>query len=158
KTTDGYIMYYFGYSQNGDSAVGMAASIDGVAWRKYDNPETTAAPYLNSDPILSNNTPGWENVNPRIVRVLQFGQNNWIMAFLGSAGENERNAIGYATSSDGIHWIPAEENPVITIDSIPDGVSILNLDLVATEDTIYLFLVCTRTDDSSAVYVATRPR
>ncbi len=158
KTSDGYIMYYTGVNHERNIAIGMAASMDGVAWRKYDNPETTAAPYLNSDPILSSDSPGWEAINIRSVRVLQLSQNNWIMAFLGSFDQGRHGGIGYATSSDGIHWTPAEENPVITIDSIPDGVSLLDIDLVASEDTIYLFLACTRIDESSGVYVATRPR
>jgi hypothetical protein len=157
KTSAGYLMYYSGYNRDGGSAIGMATSPDGTTWRKYDDPDTTDAAYIHSDPILSADTPGWGEINPRNVRVLQLSQNDWRMAYLGLTDERG-SFVGFATSTDGIHWVPVEEIPVITADDIPDGVTIANIDLVASEDTFYVFIVCIRSDDTSAVYVATMPR
>ncbi|HEX3049645.1 MAG TPA: hypothetical protein VHP83_03240 [Aggregatilineaceae bacterium] len=98
-TPDGYFLYYIG-SKGG---IGVATSPDGLTWTKYDNPDTTSALYKASDPILLINPAGWDDyyVDDPTVR---WTENGYEMFYDAWGDLNNTMAIGYATSSDGIHW------------------------------------------------------
>lgn len=99
---DGYHMWYTGQAQ-GRSRIGYATSHDGLAWTR-----TQAAPVM--EPRES-----WEGVALMCPHVLwDAGAGLWRMWY--SGGEQyEPDAIGYATSTDGVHWRRLTE-PVFTPD------------------------------------------
>ena len=77
---DGYVMYYAGVDSDG-SRIGMATSDDGITWTKYDDPETTEAPYAESDPILEP-VVEWEGNwlgRPEVVKT----DDGWVMLYEG---------------------------------------------------------------------------
>ncbi len=103
KRDDGYRMWYTGQAE-GHSRIGYATSPDGVTWKR-----------MSDKPVLSPEMP-WEKVAVMCPHVLwDAGARQYRMWY--SGGEQlEPNAIGYATSPDGMTWTKNEANPVF----IPD--------------------------------------
>lgn len=100
---DGYHMWYTGQA-TGRSSIGYATSVDGVIWtRKSDRP------------VLVSEAP-WEGVAVMCPHVMWDERRHlWRMWY--SAGDQyEPNAIGYATSKDGLNWQKHMANPVFTPD------------------------------------------
>lgn len=104
KGEDGYRMWYTGQAK-GHSWIGYARSPDGITWADR-----------HKRPVLSPEQP-WEKVAVMCPHV------NWdpmagIFRMWYSAGEQyEPDAIGYATSRDGVKWTRHEKNPVFRADS-----------------------------------------
>ncbi len=103
KRDDGYHMWYTGQAQ-GHSWIGYATSPDGRTWRR-----------ASTQPVVSSEQ-SWENVAVMCPHVL-WDQDRQLYRMWYSAGEQyEPNAIGYATSPDGVHWAKWEDNPVFVAD------------------------------------------
>jgi predicted GH43/DUF377 family glycosyl hydrolase len=112
RRDDDYHMWYTGQTfskqpakngyQDGHSAIGYATSKDGITW---SNRTKVIAPDLT-----------WEGVALMSPHVLwDVRQNQWRIWY--SGGEQyEPNAIGHATSHDGIHWIKDSNNPIFRAD------------------------------------------
>lgn len=112
QTDEGLVMYYSGL-HSFTTMIGRATSADGVTWTKYDDPESTEAPYHESDPVLMP-ADGWDggDVDRPEARLTPTG---WVMLYVG----DDLNARGLAFSDDGIHWTPHPGNPVLTTDQSP---------------------------------------
>jgi predicted GH43/DUF377 family glycosyl hydrolase len=94
-------MWYTGQS-NGHSSIGYAVSTDGIHWKR-----------MTGNPVLSPDE-AWERVAVMCPDVIWDGG---IYRMWYSGGEQyEPNAIGAATSRDGIHWTKSAANPVFTSD------------------------------------------
>jgi predicted GH43/DUF377 family glycosyl hydrolase len=101
---DGYHLWYTGQAK-GHSAIGYATSPDGVAWKR-----------MSDRPVLSPEKP-WEKVAVMCPHVLWDAQTRIFRMWYSGGEQNEPNAIGYATSSDGLHWTKHPANPVFSPDS-----------------------------------------
>lgn len=92
-------MWYVGYSDVTGSQIGYATSIDGVNWVKYwDNP--VFSPSFFDE---------WESsglISPYVL----FENGLYHMWY----SNDPQGYIGYAISSDGIHWERYPENPLIS--------------------------------------------
>lgn len=103
KREDGYHMWYTGQSE-GHSRIGYATSVDGVVWRR-----------MSEKPVLSPDQP-WEKAALMCPDVI-WDESAKVFRMWYSGGEQyEPDAIGYATSSDGISWIKYADNPVFKSD------------------------------------------
>jgi predicted GH43/DUF377 family glycosyl hydrolase len=100
---DGYHMWYTGQAQ-GHSKIGYATGPDGRIWKRQSRTS-----------VLESSVP-WEGVAVMCPHVIWDDRaRTWKMWY--SAGEQyEPNAIGYATSTDGVHWNKHASNPVLTPD------------------------------------------
>jgi beta-1,2-mannobiose phosphorylase / 1,2-beta-oligomannan phosphorylase len=100
RREDGYHMWYTGQAQ-GKSAVGYATSADGRTWTRK-----------STEPVLKPSLP-WEGVAIMCPHAIWDAHSKiWKMWY--SAGtQYEPDAIGYATSADGLHWEKYPANPVI---------------------------------------------
>lgn len=100
---DGYHMWYTGQAK-GHSKIGYAKSTDGIHWVRQ-----------SVKPVLESSLP-WEGVAVMCPDVLwDKDENKWKMWY--SAGtQYEPNAIGYATSADGMIWEKYSSNPVLKPD------------------------------------------
>jgi len=96
-----YQMWYTGQVK-GRSAIGLATSPDGVTWKRAAD-----------KPVLTPELP-WEKVAVMCPHVLYDEQSpNQPYRMWYSGGEqNEPNAIGYATSADGLRWNKCQGNPI----------------------------------------------
>jgi hypothetical protein len=155
KTDVGYFMYYGGIDQRGREMIGLATSRDGITWTKYDDPATTAAPFAESDPVLSvGGLRDWDAglvFQPSVNRTPE----GWLMIYKGT------NAIGsvdfglaIATSQDGIHWTRFKQNPVLKASVIPSAVNFWFTNSVYQNDTLYLFWEIERAGHTD-IFVAT---
>jgi predicted GH43/DUF377 family glycosyl hydrolase len=103
RREDGYHMWYTGQAK-GSSSIGYATSADGIVWvRQSDRPVLVSAA-------------AWEGVAAMCPDVMwDSSRRLWKMWY--SGGEQyEPNAIGYATSNDGLHWDKHPANPVLVPD------------------------------------------
>jgi len=103
KRDDGYHMWYTGQSQ-GRSRIGYATSLDGVVWKRR-----------SESPVLSPDKP-WEKVAVMCPDVIWDAKAKIFGMWYSGGEQYEPDAIGYATSSDGITWIKHAENPVFKSD------------------------------------------
>ncbi len=94
-----YRMWYSGYNST-LSGIGMATSVDGVHWEKYEgNPLIVPGPgAYDSDFIFA----------PTVVK----DQSGYKMWYTGS-DEASRWTIELATSLDGVNWVKHDDNPVL---------------------------------------------
>lgn len=105
KVGSRYQMWYSGqmnpYQVGGVSVIGYAESNDGLHWDRRDRP------VLVSDQE-------WEN-NAIMCPSVLFDESEQFYRMWYSAGNNhEPEAIGYASSKDGVNWVKHEANPVFT--------------------------------------------
>jgi predicted GH43/DUF377 family glycosyl hydrolase len=137
KTDTGYTMYYSGYGRNGEQQIGMATSPDGIHWAKYNDPATTGAPYTESDPVLkSGNGGAWDSAMVHQPRVRPLGD-GWVMFYRSEGGSDM--ALGYATSSDGIHWERYRANPILNAQAVKGGRTFWFTNVEYYDDTYFLY-------------------
>jgi predicted GH43/DUF377 family glycosyl hydrolase len=98
---DGYHLWYTGQS-HGRSSIGYATSPDGKVWKR-----------MSDRPVLTPDAP-WEKgavMNPNVI----WDERLRLFKMWYSGGDNyEPDAIGYATSLDGLHWTKHASNPIFT--------------------------------------------
>jgi len=103
KRGDTYHMWYTGFNRKG-SYIGYATSPDGITWKR-----------MSDKPVLSPEKP-WENICVMCPHVIWDEQANAYKMWYSAGERNEPNAIGYATSPDGMTWKKLDENPVFVPD------------------------------------------
>lgn len=100
----GYLMWYTGQAR-GQSWIGCAASKDGLRWTRL-----SAAPALSA-------SAAWEKVAVMCPDVLWSRKLRLYRMWYSAGDQYEPNAIGYATSPDGLHWTKDDAaNPVFRPD------------------------------------------
>ncbi len=100
-----------------ENSIGYATSPNGINWTVYDDPSTTSTPYNVSDPVVKHGAPGeWDAtsaLSPSVIKT-KCGYEMWYAGENFSTGQQN---LGYATSSDGIHWTKYAQNPVLLTDT-----------------------------------------
>ena len=98
---DGYHLWYTGQA-HGHSSIGYATSAEGKVWKR-----------MSATPVLAPEA-AWEKgavMNPNVL----WDERLHLFRMWYSGGDNyEPDAIGYATSPDGLHWAKQSSNPVFT--------------------------------------------
>ncbi len=109
-----FTMYYDG-TTGGDEAIGLGFSSDGITWTGYDADGDGKA-----DPVLSGtyHAGDWDYNYVSRATIIKNADDDYETWYSGGAG-TMNHGIGYATSSDGIHWIQDGDNPIFHKD---DGV------------------------------------
>ena len=88
-----YKMWYISWvNSTSPNYLGYATSPDGVHWTKY-----------SGNPVFGPGTAAWEAGGPSDVSIIPF-QGGYKMWYTGLTATFAGNAIGYATSVDGINW------------------------------------------------------
>jgi predicted GH43/DUF377 family glycosyl hydrolase len=103
KQSDGYQMWYTGQAQ-GCSAIGYATSADGQTWKR-----------ISAQPVLAPEQP-WEKVALMCPHVLWDSETKRYRMWYSGGEQYEPNAIGYATSPDGLNWTKHPDNPIFRPD------------------------------------------
>lgn len=131
----GYVMYYAGVSNDRMSRIGMATSVDGIVWEKFDDPSTTEAPYAESDPILEpvlDWEAGWLG-RPEVVQTTD----GWVMLYEGGPRGSK---TGLAVSTDGLNFTRYEANPILTSDNMVNSYPFFQGALFHQNDTYYYLI------------------
>jgi len=114
QTNDGYVMYYSGSDARNNLMIGQATSTDGVNWTKYKDPAATDPRFAESSPVLQAGDVGqWDANLVHQPRVVQTPDGLVMLYRTVTFGVPSTIALGYATSSDGIIWTRAKENPIL---------------------------------------------
>jgi predicted GH43/DUF377 family glycosyl hydrolase len=100
---DRYEMWYTGQAK-GKSWIGFATSPDGKAWRRE-----------SEKPVLAADRP-WEKVAVMCPHVLYDADARLYRMWYSGGEQHEPNAVGYATSADGVAWAKHGDNPVFRPD------------------------------------------
>jgi predicted GH43/DUF377 family glycosyl hydrolase len=108
KKGDAYHMWYTGQraagQAKGESSIGYATSSDGKTWKRQSD-----------RPVLSPEQP-WENVAVMCPHVLYDDKEQRYRMWYSGGEQIEPNAIGYATSRDGLKWTRHDPNPIFRPD------------------------------------------
>jgi predicted GH43/DUF377 family glycosyl hydrolase len=103
KNGDLYQMWYTGQAR-GRSWIGYATSKDGKTWKRE-----------SARPVLSAEKP-WEKVAVMCPHVLYDDRTKIYRMWYSGGEQGEPNAIGYATSRDGLEWDKHANNPIFKPD------------------------------------------
>jgi predicted GH43/DUF377 family glycosyl hydrolase len=103
RNGDRYQMWYTGQAR-GKSWIGYATSKDGVTWERRSD-----------KPVLSAEQP-WEKAAVMCPHVLYDEKARRYRMWYSGGEQYEPNAIGYATSADGLKWARHEQNPIFKPD------------------------------------------
>jgi sucrose-6-phosphate hydrolase SacC (GH32 family) len=142
-----YRMYYSGGTEIThwkDFYIGMASSLDGINWKKYNDPSTKEHPFAESDPVFMNGEPGdWDDSYVWMANVARFSE-GYRMYFMGASKKNNilSGAIGYAISSDGMRWEKYASNPVYTIKDDPCLKSSNDAVIIENPSILYMDSLC----------------
>jgi predicted GH43/DUF377 family glycosyl hydrolase len=104
KNGDLYQMWYTGQAR-GKSWIGYATSKDGKAWKRE-----------SAKPVLSAEQP-WEKVAVMCPHVIYDEKAKLFRMWYSGGEQGEPNAIGYATSEDGLKWAKQKNNPIFSPDA-----------------------------------------
>jgi hypothetical protein len=108
KREDGYHMWYTGQVSTGEragrSAIGYATSPDGIQWKRFGD-----------QPVLVPDEP-WERSSVMCPHVMWDADMGLYRMWYSGGEIYEPDAIGYATSADGVHWTKPPGNPIFTPD------------------------------------------
>jgi predicted GH43/DUF377 family glycosyl hydrolase len=99
RNGDRYQMWYTGQAR-GRSWIGYATSRDGKTWERRSD-----------RPVLSPEKP-WEKVAVMCPHVLYDDKARLYRMWYSGGEQYEPNAIGYATSEDGVKWVKHDGNPI----------------------------------------------
>ena len=102
--SDGYHMWFTAQTKGERSSIGYATSPDGKTWKP-----------MSDKPVLIPEKP-WEKVALMCPHVLWDEQAKLYRMWYSGGEQHEPNAIGFATSHDGLTWTKHEQNPVFTGD------------------------------------------
>ena len=140
-----YKMWYTGWSPS-DSvvALGYATSPDGKNWTKH-----------GSNPVLTTSGANWDagGIGDCYIMPISGGYKIW---YCGWTADYSYSDIGYATSNDGINWIPYNNNPVVkhgVSGSWDDGV-VKSPSVLIVNDTYHLWYAGKRLGESYSHQIA----
>ena len=100
---DGYHMWYTGQARN-QSWIGYARSADGHAWQR-----------VSTKPVISPEV-AWEKVAVMCPHVIWDNSARLFRMWYSAGEQYEPDAIGYATSPDGLVWQKSSANPIFKSD------------------------------------------
>ena len=103
KQGGAYQMWYTGQAKGG-SAIGYATSSDGLTWQR-----------MSGQPVVAADQP-WEKVAVMCPGVVWDGEAKLYKMWYSGGEQYEPDAIGYATSADGMHWTKRLDNPIFKAD------------------------------------------
>jgi predicted GH43/DUF377 family glycosyl hydrolase len=111
KTVSGFLMWYNAEDGMGIDRIGLATSSDGVSWTRYaQNPVLTEG--SSSDWDRGSVNEAWVIYDGGLFKMWYSGET--LTSANPSRAQIATYQIGYATSTDGIHWIKYSGNPVLT--------------------------------------------
>jgi predicted GH43/DUF377 family glycosyl hydrolase len=124
-----YYMWYTGATDLGPSSIGLATSTDGIEWTNDVN-----------NPVLTGTPSAWDSKNLGAPFVVKVGNTFYMFYDADNTGVCCTLSIGYATSTDGIHWVKSTDNPILTpIPNTWEDASLANMCVLYMNDTLKMW-------------------
>jgi sucrose-6-phosphate hydrolase SacC (GH32 family) len=148
KRADGYHMWYTGQvstgGRDGISKIGYATSKDGRHWKR-----------MSKKPVLSPEMP-WEKTAVMCPDVLWDNTAKVYKMWYSGGEQYEPDAIGYATSKDGINWRKYGANPVFANDPthLWEKAKVTACQVIKDEKGYYMFYIGFRDVDYAQIGIA----
>jgi predicted GH43/DUF377 family glycosyl hydrolase len=138
-----YRMWYTGQAKE-HSAIGYATSTDGVMWKR-----------MSEKPVLSADQP-WEKVAVMCPDVIWDEESRLYRMWYSGGEQYEPDAIGYATSPDGMSWTKYEGNPIFKENPniMWEQVKVTACQVVRDQDWYLMFYIGFRDVDHAQIGVA----
>jgi len=143
KRADGYHLWYTGQAR-GHSWIGYATSPDGKVWQR-----------MSARPVLSADQP-WEKVAVMCPHVIWDEQAKLFRMWYSGGEQYEPDAIGYATSPDGLDWTKHRANPIFGPggEKIFDQARVTGCQVERRGDWYYMFYIGFRDVDHAQIGLA----
>ncbi|MEO8273627.1 MAG: hypothetical protein ABI620_06150 [Chloroflexota bacterium] len=158
RTADGYALWYEG-QQPGSSIrgdVGYATSADGLAWQKWNDPATTDAPFVDSDPAIRRGLCGPGSSQAIFQPEIRSAAGGGLLAVFGAFGPGrETMDLFGATSSDGINWKCGSAIPILRPTDIPGSEGIHTITSMELADGTVELIIESLGDGRSELWRAT---
>jgi predicted GH43/DUF377 family glycosyl hydrolase len=107
---EGYVLYY-GAFKGAEGQIGMSMSEDGINWTRHNDPETDSVALRESDPVfMVGERDAWDS---NYVGDFDVWQSERGYEMLYTATGDDLGGLGYAFSTDGIHWERYSQNPIL---------------------------------------------
>ncbi len=138
-----YHMWYTGFNAKG-SAIGYATSADGRTWKR-----------MSEKPVLTADQP-WEKTCVMCPHVNWDEQEGLYKMWYSGGERNEPDAIGYATSRDGVAWTKHPANPVFAPDRKLEHEKhkVTGAQIVKTKDGYVMFYIGFRDERTAQICLA----
>ncbi|MES2457594.1 MAG: hypothetical protein V4594_18700 [Bacteroidota bacterium] len=138
-----YHMWYTGQAK-GKSWIGYASSVDGKNWKR-----------LSKTPVLSAEA-SWEKTSVMCPSVIWDEQAGIYKMWYSGGEQYEPDAIGYATSKDGINWKKASDNPVFKNDPSKqwEQAKVTACQVIKEKDNYLMFYIGFRDVDYAQIGIA----
>ncbi len=143
KKEDEYQMWYTGQAR-GKSWIGYATSKDGITWKRE-----------SYKPVLSAEQP-WEKVAVMCPHVIYDDRTSLYRMWYSGGEQGEPNAIGYATSTDGLKWDKDINNPIFKPDPQNDWEKdrVTACQVIPQEDGYLMFYIGFRNESHAQIGIA----
>jgi predicted GH43/DUF377 family glycosyl hydrolase len=115
---------------NGETAVGIAKSKDGIKWKK------------ESQPVLTKSTKGFDSHRVGVPKVIE-DDNGYTMVYRSDDGDGTyagNSAYGMAKSKDGYAWSKVQNTAILSENDVQNWMTIWACGLVKVDKTYHLFL------------------
>ncbi|WP_223034079.1 family 43 glycosylhydrolase [Hanstruepera marina] len=126
-------LYYMGVmndTPNGETAVGLAKSKDGINWVRQNTP------------VLSKSKTGFDSHKIGVPKIIEDDE-NLLMLYRSDDGDGTwggNSAYGMVKSKDGLNWERFQDKPVLSENDVPNWYTIWACGLIKVENTLHLFL------------------
>ncbi len=123
RTDDGFAMWFEGEPPGSSvrGGIGLATSADGLTWTKHDDPTTTAAPFVASDPVIPAGTCGTATATAIEQPQVEHVGDGYVGLFggFGPSG-NDMDVFG-AVSDDGRTWRCGTPEAIVQSSALGEG-------------------------------------
>lgn len=128
-----FVMYYMGLLKdtvNGETAIGMAESTDGIVWQRGDNP------------ILTKSEIGFDSYKVEAPKVIK-EEDGYTMIYRSDNGDGTYggdSAYGIARSKDGTVWKRIQNDYILSEKDVSNWYNVWACGLIKVDNTYHLFL------------------
>jgi hypothetical protein len=157
RDANGYSMWFEGQTPGSTARgeIGLATSADGLAWQKWNDPATTAAPFADSDPVIHRGICG-TGTSAAITQPQVERWSGGLAGVVGGTGPDGGRMDAYGvTSVDGLTWVCGAAQPLLRGEDIPGSEGIHTIASVPLEGDTFELIIESLRGDHSELWSAT---
>jgi hypothetical protein len=136
QTADGFAGWFEGQPPGSEirGDIGLVRSQDGLAWTKHDDPATTEARFVESDPVIPRGICGAGTRAAVFQPQVEHASDGYVAVFGGAAAARAAAFLFGAVSDDGVTWQCGTPDPILSAEYIPDSEGIHTIASLPLDD------------------------